>query len=65
MIACPPYANRNNSRPENELGLEILKPAAQGVRQRRPVSKRVNNSKAEKEDDTLIEPVEIEALQLV
>ena len=33
---------------ENQTGLEILKPAAEGVLQRWPVSKRVNSSKAAK-----------------
>jgi putative SOS response-associated peptidase YedK len=38
---------------ENEAGLEILVPAAEGVLQRWPVSKRVNSSKAPKDDETL------------
>jgi putative SOS response-associated peptidase YedK len=50
---------------ENEAGLEILKPAAEDVLQRCSVSKRVNSSKAPKEDETLIEPVVVQAPQLV
>jgi putative SOS response-associated peptidase YedK len=50
---------------ENEAGLEILKPAAEDVLQRCSVSKRVNSSKAPKEDETLIEPVAVDAPQLV
>ena len=46
---------------ENEAGLEILTPAAEGMLQRWPVSKRVNSSKAPKEDETLTQPVEISA----
>jgi putative SOS response-associated peptidase YedK len=41
---------------ENEAGLEILKSAEEGVLQRWPVSRRVNSSKADKEDQTLIVP---------
>ena len=46
---------------EREVGLEILLPAAEGILQRWPVSKRVNSSKAPKEDETLTQPVEISA----
>jgi putative SOS response-associated peptidase YedK len=49
---------------ENEAGLEILTPAAEGVLQRWPVSKRVNRSKAPKDDETLTGPVDVEAPQL-
>jgi hypothetical protein len=37
----------------HEAGLEILVPAAEGVLQRWPVSKRVNSSKTPKDDETL------------
>jgi len=49
---------------ENEAGLEILKPAAEGVLERWPVSKRVNSSKAAKDDETLTQAVDVEAPQL-
>jgi putative SOS response-associated peptidase YedK len=48
---------------ENEVGLEILTPAAEGVLQRWPVSKRVNSSKAPKDDEALT-PVDVDAPQL-
>jgi putative SOS response-associated peptidase YedK len=48
---------------ENVAGLEILTPTAEGILQRWPVSKRVNSSKAPKEDETLTQPVEIGAPQ--
>jgi hypothetical protein len=38
----------------------LLKPAADDVLQRWPVSKRVNSSRADAEDATLIDPVRIE-----
>jgi putative SOS response-associated peptidase YedK len=38
-------------------GLEFLKPAADNLLQRWPVSKRVNTSRAPDEDSTLIDPV--------
>jgi putative SOS response-associated peptidase YedK len=49
---------------ENEAGLEILRPADEGVLERWPVSKRVNSSKARKDDETLTQRVEIVAPQL-
>jgi putative SOS response-associated peptidase YedK len=49
---------------ENEAGLEILRPAGEGVLKRWPVSKRVNSSKAPKDDETLTQPVDVEAPQL-
>jgi putative SOS response-associated peptidase YedK len=49
---------------ENEAGLEILVPAPDGMLQRWPVSKRVNSSKAPKDDETLTQPVVVEAPQL-
>jgi putative SOS response-associated peptidase YedK len=42
-----------------EAGMEYLKPAPNDFLQRRPVSKRVNSSRADAEDATLIEPVEL------
>jgi putative SOS response-associated peptidase YedK len=42
---------------ENEAGLEILTPAAEGVLERWPVSRRVNSSKAPKDDETLTQPI--------
>jgi putative SOS response-associated peptidase YedK len=42
---------------ENKAGLEFLAPAADGVLQRWPVSKRVNSSKAPKDDETLTQPI--------
>ena len=45
---------------ENQAGLEILTPAGEGVLQRWPVSKRVNSSKAPKDDETLTQPVAME-----
>jgi putative SOS response-associated peptidase YedK len=42
---------------ENEADLEILRPAAVGVLQRWAVSKRVNSSRAPKDDETLTLPV--------
>ena len=41
-----------------EAGAEYLKPASNDYLQRWPVSKRVNSSKADGDDATLIEPVE-------
>jgi putative SOS response-associated peptidase YedK len=38
-------------------GTALLKPAANDVMQRRPVSKRVNSSRAPDDDPTLIEPI--------
>jgi putative SOS response-associated peptidase YedK len=42
---------------ENKAGLEILAPAADGVLRRWPVSRRVNSSKAPKDDETLTQPI--------
>jgi len=44
-----------------EAGAEYLKPVANDYLQRWPVSKRVNSSKADADDPTLIEPVELAA----
>ncbi len=49
---------------ENEAGLEILRPAGEGVLERWPVSKRVNSSKAPKDDETLTQRVDVDAPQL-
>jgi putative SOS response-associated peptidase YedK len=40
-------------------GVELLKPAANDLLQRWPVSKRVNSSKASADDATLIERIEL------
>src|SRR5580704_972490 len=40
-----------------KAGLELLKPAAENMLQRWPVSKRVNSSRAPDEDPTLIDPM--------
>jgi putative SOS response-associated peptidase YedK len=42
-----------------EAGVEYLKPASNDYPQRWPVSKRVNSSKADADDATLIEPIEL------
>ena len=42
-----------------EAGAGILKPAPNDYLQRWPVSKRVNSSKADADDATLIEPVDL------
>jgi putative SOS response-associated peptidase YedK len=44
-----------------EAGIELLKPAADDLLQRWPVSKRVNSSKAPAEDPTLIDRIALEA----
>jgi putative SOS response-associated peptidase YedK len=44
-----------------EAGIELLKPAADDLMQRWPVSKRVNSSKAPAEDATLIERIGVKA----
>jgi hypothetical protein len=41
-----------------EAGTEHLKPVPNGYLQRWPVSKRVNSSKTDADDQTLIEPIE-------
>jgi putative SOS response-associated peptidase YedK len=43
-----------------EAGLEVLKPAAEDVLQRWPVSNRVNSSRAADDDPTLIEKISIQ-----
>ena len=45
-----------------ETGAGILKPAPNDYFQRWPVSKRVNSSKADADDATLIEKVELDYL---
>ncbi len=42
-----------------EGGTNLLKPAANGYLQTRPVSRRVNSSRAPSDDPTLIEKVEL------
>ena len=42
-----------------EAGADILKPSPNDYLQRRPVSKRVNSSKADADDATLIERLEL------
>ena len=42
-----------------EAGIELLKPAANDLLQKWPVSKRVSSSRADDDDATLIEPVEL------
>jgi putative SOS response-associated peptidase YedK len=42
-------------------GTRLLRPAANGILQRWPVSKRVNSSKADAEDATLIDNIELAA----
>jgi putative SOS response-associated peptidase YedK len=44
-----------------EAGTELLRPAANDVLQKWPVSRRVNSSRTEAEDSTLIERVELSA----
>jgi putative SOS response-associated peptidase YedK len=44
-----------------EAGVGILKPVPNDYLRRWPVSKRVNSSKADADDATLIEPVELAA----
>jgi putative SOS response-associated peptidase YedK len=43
----------------NDGGAALLRPAANGVLQRRPVSRRVNSSRAHADDPSLIERVEV------
>ena len=40
---------------------DLMKPASEGVLQKRPVSRRVNSSKAPSDDPTLIEEVKLAA----
>ena len=56
---------QQHGRAREPVRAKILKPGEEGVFQRSPVSKRVNSSKAEKEDEALTERVEVEAPQLV
>jgi len=44
-----------------QAGAVFLKPASNDYLQRWPVSKRVNSSKADADDATLVEPVELKA----
>ena len=45
---------------KGEAGVEMLKPAANDLLQRRPVSRRVNSSRAPDDDPTLIERIAIQ-----
>jgi hypothetical protein len=45
-----------------EAGAGILKPAPNDFLQRWPVSKRVNSSKADADDATLIDPIQVAAV---
>lgn len=40
---------------------ELMKPAAEDALQKWPVSKRINSSRTQKDDPTLIEPVSLAA----
>lgn len=42
-----------------EAGVEFLKPAPNNFLQKWPVSKRVNSSRADDNDPTLIEPIDV------
>jgi putative SOS response-associated peptidase YedK len=44
-----------------QAGTEMLKPAPNDYLQRLPISKRVNSSKADADDASLIDPVEMAA----
>ena len=46
---------------DGSAGKEVLVPAPEDMLQKRPVSKRVNSSRAPKEDATLIDPVDLAA----
>ena len=45
--------------PNGKAGLELLKPAAENLLQKWPVSKRVNSSRAPDDDPTLIDKMAI------
>jgi putative SOS response-associated peptidase YedK len=57
----PVFLTREQFAPwlSGEAGASILKPAPNDYLQRWPVSKRVNSSKADADDATLIEPVDL------
>jgi putative SOS response-associated peptidase YedK len=46
---------------DGSAGKEMLVPAPEDMLHKRPVSKRVNSSKAAKEDSTLVDPVALAA----
>jgi len=46
---------------DGSAGKEVLVPAPEDMLQKRPVSKRVNSSRARKDDPTLIEPIGLAA----
>jgi putative SOS response-associated peptidase YedK len=47
---------------DGHSGIEVLKPAANDLLQRWPVSRRVNSSRADDSDATLIDPIPSEAI---
>jgi putative SOS response-associated peptidase YedK len=57
----PVIVESNNFEPwlSCKIGTELLTPAANHVLQRRPVSKRVNSSRASDDDATLIDKIEL------
>jgi putative SOS response-associated peptidase YedK len=59
----PVLLTKNQFEPwlTGETGIEYLKPAPDDYLQKCPVSKRVNSSRADDNDPTLIEPVELAA----
>jgi putative SOS response-associated peptidase YedK len=63
MIWMPALLSQEQFAPwlSGEAGAGMLKPAPNDFLQRWPVSKRVNSSKADAEDATLIERVELKA----
>jgi putative SOS response-associated peptidase YedK len=63
MIWMPALLSQEQFAPwlSGEVGAGMLKPAPNDFLQRWPVSKRVNSSKADAEDATLIERVELKA----
>ena len=63
MIWMPTLLSQEQFAPwlSGEAGAGMLKPAPNDFLQRWPVSKRVNSSKADAEDATLIERVELKA----
>ena len=59
----PVLLGENDFEPwlSGEAGVELLKPASNDLLQKWPVSKRVNSSRADDNDSTLIEKVELAA----
>ena len=56
---CPTTTIDKIVEPDGKAGLELLKPAAEDVLQRWPVSKRVKSSRAPDDDPTLIDKITI------